>query len=180
MDTDGEGCFLVCDLDYPLELYDEHNSFPVLPEHLNGRLDGHLWDRKKIGLRYGALKEAIERGLILKKIHKGIKSKEEPFVRLFIQNNNKKRREAATKFEGDVFKLKNNAGYGKFGENKDNRSKVKFTRTEEDFKNEAGKPEFNSIMLLEDNVNVVCSNQMTVWEARPVSIAQAILDKPKL
>ena len=114
-DEDEKGCFLVCDLDYPLELHDEHNSFPVLPVHLNGRLDGHLWDRRGIGLTYEALKEAIER--------------EGPFVRPFIQNNNKKRREAATKFEGDVFELKNNAGYGKFGENKDNRSKVKFTRT---------------------------------------------------
>ena len=97
---------MVCNLDYPLELHNEHNSFPVLPKHLNGRLDGHLWDRKNIGLRHKALKEAIERGLILKKIHRGIKSREEAFVRPFIQKNNNKRRKAATKFEGDVFKLK--------------------------------------------------------------------------
>ena len=35
-------------------------------------------------------------------------------------------------------------------------------------------------MLLDDNINMVCQNQMTVWEDRPVSIAQAILDKSKI
>ena len=42
-----------------------------------------------------------------------------------------------------------------------------------------GQPEFNNTVLLDDNVNMVKLNQMTVWEDRPVSIAQAILDKSK-
>ena len=33
----------------------------------------------------------------------------------------------------DVFNLKNNSAYGKFGENKDNRGKVNFLDNEEDF-----------------------------------------------
>ena len=35
-EKDGEGCFLECDIDYPLELHDQLNSFPMLPDHLNG------------------------------------------------------------------------------------------------------------------------------------------------
>ena len=46
LETDGERCFLVCDIDYPLELHNEHNSFPYLPDHLNGRLDAHLRNRR--------------------------------------------------------------------------------------------------------------------------------------
>ena len=65
-------------------------------------------------------------------------------------------------------------------ENKETRSRVKFLRTEEEFKKEVGKPEFNSRMLLDDNFNMVCKNKMTLWEDRPVSIAQAILDKSKI
>ena len=42
LELDGEGYFLVCDIDYPLELHNEHNSFPYLPDHLNGRLDAHF------------------------------------------------------------------------------------------------------------------------------------------
>ena len=54
-----------------------------------------LWDRREVGVRHETLKEAIKRGLVLKKIHSGIKSKDEAFVREFIQSNNRKRAEAA-------------------------------------------------------------------------------------
>ena len=110
----------------------------------------------------------------LKKIHRRIKYKEEAFVRNFILNNNRKRREALTKAEGNIFKLKNNAGYGKFGENKANRMKVKFVDTEEKFMEKVGKPNFNRAVALKDRFN------MCVLEDRPVSIAQAILDKSKI
>ena len=80
LEEEGVGLFLVVDLEYPLELHDEHNSFPVLPVHLNGRLDAHLWDRKEVEVRYETLKEVIKRGLVLKKIHSGIKCRDEPFA----------------------------------------------------------------------------------------------------
>ena len=178
-DQEGVGLFLVVDLDYPFELHDKHNEFPFLPDHFNGRLDAHLWDRKEIGVRHETLIEAINAGLILKKIHRVIKSVDEKFVKSFIQENNRKRREATTDFEGNVFKLRNNSAYGKFGENMDNRSKVRFAQSEKVFKNYAGKPEFKKATLLDDDVNVVSLDQMTVYEDRPVSIAQAILCKSK-
>lgn len=132
LNIEGEGCFLEVDLDYPLELHDEHRDFPMCPGHLNGRLDGHLWDRKNFGISYKSLKAALEQGLVLSKIHCRIKYSEEAFVKPFIERNRKKGQEALTKFEGNVSKLKNNAGYGKFGENKVNRNEVKFTRSEEE------------------------------------------------
>ena len=177
---EGVGLFLVVDLEYPLELHDEHNDYPYLPSHLNGRLDANLWDRKEFGLRHESLIDALGGGLVLKKIHKIIKSRDEKFVKDFIDENNRKRRAAKTKFEGDAFKLRNNSAYGKFGQNKDNYSNLKFVQDTETFKNYAGKPEFRKTILLEDNVNVVDLNEMTVMEDRPVSVAQAILDKSKI
>ena len=100
---------------------------------LDGRLDGHLWDRKEIGVRHETLIEVIDTGLVLKKIHRIIKSVDEKFVKEFIDENNRKRSLVETKFEGDTFKLRNNSAYGKFGENKDNRGKTKFAHDEEEF-----------------------------------------------
>ena len=94
LSEEGVDLFLIVDLEYPLELHDEHTSFPVLPVHLNGRLDAHLWDRREVGIRYETLKEAIKRGLVLKKIHSGIKSRDEAFVRAFIQSNNTEGRDS--------------------------------------------------------------------------------------
>lgn len=178
-EEEGVGLFLVVDLEYPLELHDPHNEYPYLPAHLNGRLDGHLWDREEIGVRHESLIEALNAGLVLKKIHKIIQSEDEKSVKEFIDENNRKRSLAKTKFEGDGFKLCNNSAYGKFGQNKDNYGKFRFALNEKDFKKWAGEPEFKKTILLDDDVNVVDLNQMTVYEDRPVSVAQAILDKSK-
>ena len=34
VESEGFGCFLEVDLEYPLELHDEHNDFPLAPESL--------------------------------------------------------------------------------------------------------------------------------------------------
>lgn len=128
LDKEGEGCLLMVDLEYPLELHIEHNSFPLCPDHLNERLDAHLWELENYGIYYEGLKAALDFGLILKKIHCGIKFKEYAFAKPFIELNTKLCQQAKTKFEGNVFKLKMNSAFGKFGENKVNRSKVDFTK----------------------------------------------------
>ena len=58
---EGERCFLVVDLDYPLELHNEHNSFALCPDHLDGRLDAHPWDGRNYGIYYQGLKFVIEK-----------------------------------------------------------------------------------------------------------------------
>ena len=68
-DRKEEGCFLVVDLDYPLELHDKYNPFAMCPDHLDKRLDAHLWNRREYGIYYEGLRVAINQGLILKKIH---------------------------------------------------------------------------------------------------------------
>lgn len=71
------------------------------------------------------------------------------------------------------------AGYGNFGENKGNRTKSKFTKSEEEFKKFVGKVNFKDTMILNDNINLVCENKLTVFENKPVHIAQSILDNSK-
>ena len=168
------------DLDYPLELHNEHNSFALCPDHLDGRLDAHLWNRRNYGIYYEGLKFVIEKGLILRNIHYGIKFREYAFTKPFIELNTKLRQEAPTKFQGDVFKLKMNSGYGKHGENKENRIDVKFTKSEKEFLKEVGKPTFRERMILDDYVNMVSLCKGTVYEDKPVYVAQTILDKSKI
>ena len=79
-----------------------------------------------------------------------------------------------------MFKLKNYSGYGKFGENKVNRSKVEFVNTEDEYMKRVGKPNFNRSMPLKGGYNMCVLDQTKVNQDRPVSIAQAILDKSKI
>ena len=32
VDNEMEGCFVQCDLEYPIELHDDHNAYPLAPE----------------------------------------------------------------------------------------------------------------------------------------------------
>lgn len=89
LNIEGEGCFLVVDLDYPLELHDKHNLFPLCPDHLDGILDAHLWPRYNFGMYYKSLKTALDYGMVLTKIDQGVKFKEEAFVKPFIELNTK-------------------------------------------------------------------------------------------
>ena len=60
-----------------------------------------------------ALKRALNHGLILKKVHKGIKFNPEALLKSYIDMNTKLRTKANNDFEKDFFKLMNNAVLGK-------------------------------------------------------------------
>ena len=60
-----------------------------------------------------ALKRALNHGLILKKVHKGIKFNPEACLKSYIDMNTKLRTKANNDFKKDFFKLMNNAVLGK-------------------------------------------------------------------
>ena len=59
------------------------------------------------------LKRALNHGLIIKKVHKGIEFNPEAWLKSYIDMNTKLRTKANNDFEKDFFKLMNNAVLGK-------------------------------------------------------------------
>ena len=60
-----------------------------------------------------ALKQVLNHGLILKKVHKVIQINQEAWLKPYIDMNAKLRAEAKNDFEKDFFKLMNTAVFGK-------------------------------------------------------------------
>ena len=114
-------CILEVDLDYPKDLHDLHNDYPLAPERLKiggvEKLIPNLWEKKKYVLHHKNLKLYQELGLKLKKIHRGIKFREEPRMKSYIELNTDLRRKGKNDFEKDFFKLMNNSVFGKTMEN---------------------------------------------------------------
>ena len=178
--TDGWGCHLECDIEKPLELHDYFNDYPPLPEHMNGKLIAHLWDTKNYVGHYEYIKSALDEGYILKKIHRGVKYREEAYIKEFVEENNRKRAQASSKADGNMFKLKNNSFFGKTSEDKTKFDKMVFTSTEEDFQKATSKPNYRFSKQIEGDKFVHKLETKKVVQDRPVPVGQTILDKSKI
>ena len=67
------GYLLEVDINYPKELHDHHNDLPFMCEKIkvNGveKLVPNLYNKEKYVVHVKALKQALDHGLVLKKIH---------------------------------------------------------------------------------------------------------------
>ena len=63
------------------------------------------------------MKQYLKEGMILKKVHRGIKFYQSPWMEPYIRKNTDLRKLATSSFEKDFFKLMNNSVFGKTIEN---------------------------------------------------------------
>ena len=84
------------DLEYPEELHDLHNDLPLAPESLKvnkvPKLIPNLRDKKKYVVHYRNLKQYLQLGFILKKIHRILEFEQSPWMKPYIDLNTEKRK----------------------------------------------------------------------------------------
>lgn len=129
------------DLEYPKELRDLHNDYPLAPESVLitpdirsaysekmgedleykpakvKKLVPNLNDKNKYILHYRNLKLYLNKGMKLTKIHRALKFKQDALLKSYIDLNTAKRSAASNAFEKDFFKLMSNRVFGKTMEN---------------------------------------------------------------
>ena len=140
--ADGKnGLILEVDLEYPQELHDMHNDYPVCPEKVKvsrnmlstyckkiaekynisiglvSTLIPTLKDKKEYVLHYRSLLLDLDLGLKIKKVHRVLKFDQSPWLKQYIDFNTEKRKHAKNSFEKDFFKLMNNSVFGKTMDN---------------------------------------------------------------
>ena len=93
-----KSCTLEVDLEYPKELHDLHNDYPLAPESVvvnnTKKLIPNLSDKKNYGINYENWKLYIKHGMKLTKIHRGVKYRESTFLKKYIDSNTESRRNA--------------------------------------------------------------------------------------
>ncbi|CAH3028212.1 unnamed protein product, partial [Porites evermanni] len=111
--TGKKGYVFEVDLEYPPDLWDLHNDYPLAPElmKVNGveKLICHFKTRKNYVIHYRALRQCLELGMKITAVHRGISFYQSPWMEPYIRKNTELRKCAANNFEKDFFKLMNNS-----------------------------------------------------------------------
>ena len=96
-------CILEVDLEYPKELHDLHNDYPLAPERIKlkkvEKLTPNLWDKTKYVVHYENLKQYERLSLKTKKIHRGTNVEESEWLKPCLELNTNLRTKATNEFE---------------------------------------------------------------------------------
>lgn len=158
-ENDDHAYILEMDLEYPQEIHDEQSDYPLAPENMKvpeqllsdhqrelhrhcynnkeptdekqPKLIMNLLDKTNYVVHIKALQLYPRKGLKLTKVHKGVKFKQRCWLKPWIDFNTEKRKQAKSDFDKDLFKLMNNAVYGKTMENVRNHIDFELVSTQE-------------------------------------------------
>ena len=111
------GYLLVVDIEYPKTLRMLHSHLPFLPDRMKvnkvKKVVCNVTDKGNYSIRTVALKQALNHGLVLEKVHSTISFRQEAWLKPYIDLNTELRKNAKNEFEKDFYKLKINSIYGK-------------------------------------------------------------------
>ena len=146
-DNNEYGYFIECDLEYPAEIKEKTENFPLCPyqtkadpnlfsEYMNSvkqpnykpteKLMCDLTNKYNYMMHYRMFKFYTQIGMKVTKIHTIYRFKQSAWLEKYINHNTQKRTKAKTNFEKDLYKLMNNAFFGKTMENVRDRTNLEF------------------------------------------------------
>ncbi|XP_050457754.1 uncharacterized protein LOC126854768 isoform X2 [Cataglyphis hispanica] len=183
------GYILEVDLEYPQHLHNAHADLPFCPIRdkppgkREDKLLATLYDKKRYVIHYRNLQQCTRHGLRVTKIHRVLQFAQSAWLRDYIERNTKFRTLATNDFEKNLYKLMNNAVFGKTMENVRNHVDVKLlTKWDGRYGAEAmiAKPNFHSRSVFSENLIAVELRKLEVKFNKPIYVGMCILDISKV
>ena len=178
------GYFLEVDIDYPKELFNLHKDLPFLPERKKvekvEKLICSIEDKEKYVIHIRALKQALNHGLKLKKVHRAIQFIQKDWLKSYIDMNTELRKKAKNEFEKNFFKLMNNSVFGKTMENVRNHRDIKLVTSDKRRKRLVSEPNYHSHKKFSDHLMAIEMKKTRVKMTKPLYLGMSILDISKI
>ena len=182
-ENNDKGYILEVDVKYPKRLHELHSHLPFVSERMKvnkcKKLVCNLFNKKKYVEQINALKQALNHGLKLKKIHRIIEFNQEAWLKPYIDMNTELRKEAKNDFEKDLFKLMNNSVFGKTMESIRKHRDIKLVTTDKKRSKLSSEPNYHTINLISEDLSIIDTKKTEVKMNKPIYLGLSILEISK-
>ncbi|XP_015781336.1 uncharacterized protein LOC107359368 [Tetranychus urticae] len=203
-DEADKGYILEVDLEYPKELHDSHNDFPLAPHKMvishdmlspfaknlldkmdykhipTEKLVASFFDRKNYVVHYRVLKYYIAMGLKVTHVHRAISFRQKSWLKPYIEFCTKKRQQASSPFISSLYKLFVNSNYGKLMEDKRKRVKVDLVMKDAMAARRVRDNFCKSMKILDEEKILFQMTPDTVLLDKPIVVGFTVLELAKL
>ncbi len=204
-EADPKGYILTVDLDYPREVHDLHNDYPLAPERMrvrdewlserlitiraqyniprgdgSSKLIPNLMDKKGYVIHYRNLQFYLKHGMKLAKVSNAIRFTQTAWLKYYIEMNQQLRAEATNTFDTDFYKLMNNAVFGKTCENQKKRTNIMIIQDKQKLLDNVAKPNFMDFRIFNEDLMAIEMQKTQNVINRPFYAGFALLELAKL
>ena len=200
------GWILEVDLEYPEELHEAHNSYPLAPEKKfigAEKMSGYqkrmmedlgldfptseklvltLESKEKYVVHYRNLQLYLKQGMRLKTVHQVLEFDQERWIEPYIRMITEFRKEAKSDFETNFYELMNNSVFGKTMENLCNRVDVKIVRSWEEEKRRrlTASPSYAGFHIYVSDLAGIHMHKTRLFLDKPIDTGMTILENSKM
>ena len=167
-----KGYIFEVDVKYSKRLHELHSDLPFLSERMEvnncKKLICNLFNKKKYVVYINSLKQALNHGLKLKKIHRVIEFNQKEWLKPYIDMNTELRKAAKNDFEKYLFKLMNNSVFGKTMENIRKHRDIKLVTTDKKRSKLVSEPNYHTINLISEDLSIIEMKKTKVKMNKPI------------
>ena len=143
------GYVLEVEVEYPKSLHKLHSDSSFLPQRMQikkctNKLACTVQNKENYVIYINSFKTSNRTRINIKKVRRVIESKQETWLKPYIELNTKLRTLAENNFEKDFFKLKDNSVFSKTMENIRNHRDIKLVTTDKQRNKSASEPNYHS------------------------------------
>ena len=162
------------------KLHDLHSDLPFLPRRMKidkcKKLVCNLQNKKKYVIHI----KSLNHGLKLKKVHGIIEFNQKTWLKPYIDMNTELRKLAKDDFEKDLFKLMNNAVFGKTMGNIRKHRDIKLVTTDKKRNKLVSEPNYHTMNYISEDLSIIEMNKTKVKMNKPIYLGLSILDISKV
>ena len=144
------------------------------------KLVASLQDKTEYVINIRSLKEALNRGLVLKEVYRVVKFAQNAWLKPYIDMNTDLRKKEKNDFEKDFCKLMNNAFFGKIMENVREHRDIKLVTTERRRKSLVWEPNYHNTKFFTENLSAIEMKKSQILMNKPVYLGLWIPELSKM